>query len=590
MGEKTRSEKYTYSDGTDGDGSLTQLKTGSGHKINYTYDALKHLKNASVVNSSNVELFKTACSYRTVSGNQSSAQVEFRNVRRSSDNELLEGKKYDYDSVGNIIQISQSTGDYYPLVKYEYDSQNQLISEIYYNGEGSANTNITSAYYYTYDTAGNLQRVEEGAVGTDGTITKTVIQTYTYSTGGWKDLLTKVNSNPIAYEGQTYDADTNTVSGTAISGNPTSYPVNGAIYNLTWENGRQLSSIKNSNAARPLLSRKTYYSYNANGIRTEKKVPRGKTAYTVHSYITQNGKVVRETIAGSTAKVLDFIYDESGRSFALIYTDGTGDPETYYYILNQQGDVVKLIQRKETVVDGETTVSYPEAASYTYDAWGKILDATGSMAAINPLRYRGYYYDTETGFYYLQSRYYDPVNHRFINADTYTTTDKTDAISCNMFAYCNNNPVMRLDSSGKISFAFSLGFTFNLFGFGGSISISLVSTDNDLGMQYSYYLSDDKDTSTQTIGFDVGPCVGVQITEKESIKELEGLMRATGGDAVFGCDILTDTNGKYVGWAIGSSLISNNMHSTISQTKTIWKVKRWDWIDAVFDLLGVKLQ
>ena len=84
MGEKTRSEKYTYSDGTDGDGSLTQLKTGSGHKINYTYDALKRLKNASVVNSSNVELFKTACSYRTVSANHSSAQVEYYNVKHGS--------------------------------------------------------------------------------------------------------------------------------------------------------------------------------------------------------------------------------------------------------------------------------------------------------------------------------------------------------------------------------------------------------------------------------------------------------------------------------------------------------------------------
>ena len=260
-----------------------------------------------------------------------------------------------------------------------------------------------------------------------------------------------------------------------------------------------------------------------------------------------------------------------------------------YYVLNMQGDVVALTDDTGAIV-----------AEYVYNAWGKklhILDSDGNeitsssnIAIINPLRYRGYYYDTETKFYYLQSRYYDPVTHRFINADTYASTNPTNAIAYNLFAYCNNNPVMRLDSSGKISFAFSLGFTFNLFGFGGSISISLVSTDNDLGMQYSYYLSDDKDTSTQTIGFDVGPCVGVQITEKESIKELEGLMRATGGDAVFGCDILTDTNGKYVGWAIGSSLISNNMHSTISQTKTIWKVKRWDWIDAVFDLLGVKLQ
>lgn len=70
------------------------------------------------------------------------------------------------------------------------------------------------------------------------------------------------------------------------------------------------------------------------------------------------------------------------------------------------------------------------------------------MASVNPLRYRGYYYDTETGFYYLQSRYYDPANHRFINADVYASTDSTDAISYNMFAYCGNNLVMRQDESG----------------------------------------------------------------------------------------------------------------------------------------------
>ena len=64
---------------------------------------------------------------------------------------------------------------------------------------------------------------------------------------------------------------------------------------------------------------------------------------------------------------------------------------------------------------------------------------------------QSYYYDTETGFYYLQSRYYDPVNHRFINADAYATTDPTNAISCNMFAYCNNNPVNRIDPTGHDS-------------------------------------------------------------------------------------------------------------------------------------------
>ena len=164
-----------------------------------------------------------------------------------------------------------------------------------------------------------------------------------------------------------------------------------------------------------------------------------------HTYLTQNGKVMRDTLNTTVlqtkitrkTEILDFIYDESGRPFALIYTNGAADPITYYYVLNLQGDVVGLLDENGVFV-----------AQYTYNAWGEILDISGDMAAINPLRYRGYYYDTETGFYYLQSRYYDPMNHRFINADCYTSTDATDAISCNMFAYCCNNPVSLIDSSG----------------------------------------------------------------------------------------------------------------------------------------------
>jgi len=100
------------------------------------------------------------------------------------------------------------------------------------------------------------------------------------------------------------------------------------------------------------------------------------TTTTEHHYVTQNGKVVRETIGnGSTAQVLDFIYDESGKPFALKYTNGTAEPVIYYYVLNLQGDVVKLI-----------TESGTEAASYTYTAWGEILTSSGTMASINPLR------------------------------------------------------------------------------------------------------------------------------------------------------------------------------------------------------------
>ena len=163
------------------------------------------------------------------------------------------------------------------------------------------------------------------------------------------------------------------------------------------------------------------------------------TETVTHEYLTQNGKVVRETIATSMdTTTLDFFYDDSGRPFAFNYSVDGSDFETYYYILNLLGDVVQIIDANGIM-----------QAEYVYSPWGEIISAEGDLAEINPLRYRGYYYDSETGFYYLQSRYYDPENHRFINADVYTSTDSSDAIACNMFAYCGNNPVMRIDIDGR---------------------------------------------------------------------------------------------------------------------------------------------
>ena len=91
------------------------------------------------------------------------------------------------------------------------------------------------------------------------------------------------------------------------------------------------------------------------------------------------------------------------------------------------------------------------AAWYEYDAWGNVVSVGGnaSIANLNPIRYRGYYYDAETGFYYLNSRYYDPEVCRFINADGYTSTGQ-GLLGNNMFAYCLNNPISNVDSSGSI--------------------------------------------------------------------------------------------------------------------------------------------
>ncbi len=107
------------------------------------------------------------------------------------------------------------------------------------------------------------------------------------------------------------------------------------------------------------------------------------------------------------------------------------------------------------------------------------------MASINPLRYRGYYYDTETGFYYVQSRYYDPIVKRFINADSYASTGQ-GFLGYNMFAYCGNNPVNMIDIIGNHTIGISLGMNFN-FIIGASVSIGLVFDDKGhIKWQLSY--------------------------------------------------------------------------------------------------------
>lgn len=121
------------------------------------------------------------------------------------------------------------------------------------------------------------------------------------------------------------------------------------------------------------------------------------------------------------------------RPWAMFY-DGT----TYFYQLNLQGDVIGIV---------DTTGA--SVAKYAYDAWGKVVYSTGSMATANPIRYRGYYYDAELETYYLQSRYYDPATKRFINADGFVSTGH-GFLGYNMFVYCNNNPVNRSDPSGNL--------------------------------------------------------------------------------------------------------------------------------------------
>ena len=156
--------------------------------------------------------------------------------------------------------------------------------------------------------------------------------------------------------------------------------------------------------------------------------------YTTSYYYDSNNNLIGIKVHGT---VLYFYYDSEGNATSFSH-NGT----KYYYVKNLQGDVVKIINHLGNVV-----------VTYTYDAWGKILNQTDStvynLANINPFRYRGYVYDNETGLYYLQSRYYDPITGRFINADETAFLGATGTVlSSNLFAYCENNTVNNTDPFG----------------------------------------------------------------------------------------------------------------------------------------------
>ncbi len=269
---------------------------------------------------------------------------------------------------------------------YRYDGLNQLVEA---NIEGTV-------YTYTYDDNGNLKTAYNGV--------RTNVYGYTDST--WTDLLTE-------YNGQTLTYDT--------IGNPLNYRDG---MTMTWQRGRQLASITTTGGT-------SAYTYDESGMRLSKTVNGGTTAY----YVLDGTLYGQQNADG---KRLLFMYDEQGMAYGFTY-DGTA----YYYVLNMQGDVTGIL-------DGSGT----QVVSYTYDPWGKPLTTTGSLAdtigAYNPLRYRGYYYDAETGFYYVSSRYYDPEIGRWINADVtdVLTAAPMGVTHKNLFAYCDNNPVARVDCGG----------------------------------------------------------------------------------------------------------------------------------------------
>ena len=406
---------YTSTYAYDKDNRLTKATEGA-ISANYTYDSFSRMTGLTAKNGS-TSVVNTAVTYVDPSSSATSTQVKTWNNGKAA-------YTYTYDNKGNITSISDGS----KTVTYAYDAFGRLV-DVY---DPVAKQHCV----YTYDDGGNLlQQViykpKQSSGGGGGDIVIPVdppveppievivaaapddygyylsaTVNYTYGDANWPDLLTAFNGKSI-----TYDAIGN--------------PLSDGTWTYAWQHGRQLASMSKSGSS-------ITYGYNADGKRISKTV--NGTTYN-YAYL---GDTLTDLSWGSNR--MHFTYDSLGPASV------TYNGNRYFYLKNAQGDVTGLVNASGTQV-----------VSYTYDPWGAPMSVSGSMSATlgaaNPLRYRGYVYDTETGFYYLTSRYYNPVWERFINADTAAVVaaspDKANWDK-NLFAYCDNDPINRQDDEGDL--------------------------------------------------------------------------------------------------------------------------------------------
>lgn len=426
-------------------GRLTDVESDNGKKIEYTYDSKNNPDNLTVKDgTSNLTDIDytydslnrpSAVTVNSMTGQPSQSYVYdslgritgYENTTDSANPQNKITRSFSYltngglqtnriGSVSYTKTTSEGTSPYVAGYSYEYDA-NGNITHIYYNGElqnqyyyDSLNrlsredrVSYNKTFVYTYDNCGDILSKSEykyTSSTTLGTPTNTI--TYEYGDADNPNGLTSYNGKSI-----TYDAN----------GNPLTY----RGYTMTWEKGRQLASMSKGGIT-------TTFKYDASGIRTEKSQGNSKTEYT---YV---GEKLVSMKSGSIT--MNFAYGADGSPYSFTY-NGT----VYFYLLNLQGDVIGIYDASGKVI-----------VRYTYDAWGKLITLNGSNGTIglsNPLRYRGYVYDTDIGLYYLQSRYYDPETGRFINADSLLVAGDDYIQGTNMYTYCYNNPVMYVDYEGR---------------------------------------------------------------------------------------------------------------------------------------------
>lgn len=304
---------------------------------------------------------------------------------------------YEFDKNGNVIKIFEGEKE---VSSYKYDSNNRLIR--------SNRSIINETILYEYDNNDNLV-IEKHYKYTKTDKLPTALIThnnYEYDDDNWKDLLTSYNGQEITYD---------------EIGNPLQY-LDGMKF--LWDSGRQLSKINTNEDD-------VTYSYNSDGLRTQ-KIVNGE----ITNFLLDGTKIIAEETKENS---IWYSYDSNDYVVGFEYNN-----QKYYYGKNIQNDVTSIYNN-----NGDTLVEY------LYDDWGNIVSISGNqeLGKLNKFRYRSYYYDNESGLYYLQSRYYDSETGRFLNADE-------KLVTYNAFAYCENNPINYADYSGKEATFIMIGLMF----------------------------------------------------------------------------------------------------------------------------------
>ncbi len=401
--------QYQY----DSDDQLLGVKADNGFEIEYSlvdYDRFTSYTYGGIVKNQSLEYLDDETVTNLLNGGKISVPVSeddntkslilfndendiiYKDVIVKEDNKINinsnngSEQTYEFDTNGNAIKIYRDNKE---VASFEYDNLNRLTR--------SNQLVLNETILYEYDYNDNIVTEKHYKFTEDDKLPTELItcNTYQYTDSNWKDMLTIYNGQEITYD---------------EIGNPIQY-LDGMKF--TWDSGRQLSKIN-------LDEDEITYSYKSDGLRTQ-KIVNGKAT----KYLLDGTKIIAEETEGNK---IWYSYDSNDYVIGFEYNN-----QKYYYGKNIQNDITGIYNN-----DGDIVVEY------LYDDWGNVVSISGDqeLGNLNKFRYRSYYHDEESGFYYLQSRYYDSETGRFLNADE-------KLVTYNAFAYCENNPINYADYNGQ---------------------------------------------------------------------------------------------------------------------------------------------